>query len=101
MKLLLITTVAEFKKDIYQLFKKANITVYSTTNIDGHKFSDEKDLQSSWFISSEASLKSIMYFSFCSEDKANKMLSELEAYNKTKRTNNPAKAVVLPVEKFI
>lgn len=42
MKLLIITTVAEFKKDIYQLFKKANITVYSTTNIDGHKFSDEK-----------------------------------------------------------
>lgn len=29
------------------------------------------------------------------------MLSELEAYNKAKRTNNPAKAIVLPIEKLI
>lgn len=101
MKLLVITTVTEFEKDISMLFKKSQIDVYSTSNIQGQKFSPIKNMSDNWFSAHRDSLDSMLYFTFSTEEKINIMLENLKKYNTEYRTNNPAKAIVLPIEKFI
>jgi len=101
MKLLVITTVTEFEKDICMLFKKSQIDVYSTSNIQGQKFSPIKNISDNWFSAHRDSLDSRLYFTFSTEEKIDIMLENLKQYNAEKRTNNPAKAIVLPIEKFV
>ncbi|PCI33306.1 MAG: hypothetical protein COB60_07745 [Flavobacteriaceae bacterium] len=101
MQLLVITTVTEFEKDICNLFKKSQIDVYSTSNIQGQKFSPIKNMSDNWFSAHRDSLDSKLYFTFSSEEKIDIMLQNLEQYNAEHRTNNPAKAIVLPIEKFV
>jgi len=101
MQLLVITTVTEFEKDICTLFKKSQIDVYSTSNIQGQKFSPIKNIEDNWFSAHRDSLDSKLYFSFTSEDKIDIMLENIKQYNAEQRTNNPAKAIVIPIDKFI
>ncbi len=101
MKLLVITTVTEFEKDIYTLFKKSQIDIYSTSNIQGRKFSPIKNMSENWFSPQRDSLNSKLYFTFSTEEKIDTMLKSLKQYNTEYRTNNPVKAIVLPIEKFI
>lgn len=101
MKLLLITSVLEFEKDICKLFKKAEINVYSTSDIQGHKFFSSKNIQDNWFSAQRDSHDSKLYFSFTSEDKIDIIFKSIEEFNSKKTNSNPIKAIVLDIEKFI
>lgn len=101
MKLLLITSVSEYEKEVCQLFKKAEIIVYSTSDIQGHKFFAGNNLQDNWFSTQRDSFDSKLYFSFTSEDKIETIFKSIEAFNTEKTSSNPLKAIVLDIEKFI
>lgn len=101
MKLLLITSILEFEKEVCKLFKKAEIIVYSTTNIQGHKFFKKNDIQDNWFSANRDSVDSKLYFSFTSEEKTDEILKSVEDFNAKTTSSNPLKAIVLDIEKFI
>ncbi len=101
MKLLIITSIDEYKKDICKLFKESNIEIYSTMDIEGHKLLSHKNNQDNWFSDHRETYKSKLHFSFTSENLADNILKKIENYNKEKAYQNPVKAVVLDIEKFI
>jgi len=101
MKLIAITTMKAFEKDICNLFKISGIEIYSTTNIDGHKIQKPKNIQDNWFSAQRDTYSSKLYFAFTSEELIDKLLKEIEVFNTVKAKTNPVKAVVLNVEKFI
>ena len=49
MKLLIVTAVAQFRDQVHELFKKANIESFSGSGIDGYKSSPALLKTSSWF----------------------------------------------------
>jgi hypothetical protein len=49
MKLLIVTVVEEYGKEILQLFKKANIESFSGSDIDGYKNQATVLMASNWF----------------------------------------------------
>lgn len=100
MKLLLITSILEFEKEVCNLFKKSEIIVYSTSDIQGHKFFSGNNIQDNWFSAQKDTINSKLYFSFTSEEKSNEMLKGVEEFNNETKTN-PIKAIVLDIEKFI
>jgi hypothetical protein len=101
MKLVLVTAVDEFQKEVFELFKGAKIENFSSSDIDGHKNSPSLLVASNWFSGIKGGNESIMYFSFTEDKNIDNLFELIQEFNKNLETNNPVKAVVVPIEKWI
>ncbi|MDG1728875.1 MAG: hypothetical protein P8K68_14475 [Algibacter sp.] len=101
MKLVIVTAVEEFQKDVLKLFKKANIENFSSSDIDGFKNGSSISIASSWFSGKKGGNESILFFSFTDDEHIDILFNMITKFNTNLETNNPLKAVVVPIEKFI
>ena len=101
MKLLIVTVVEQFQNEVLQLFKKANIENFSGSEIDGYKNAPSLLRTSSWFPSQKGRTESSLFFSFTEDEKIDDLFDLIEVFNKNLETNNPIKAVVVPIERCI
>lgn len=101
MKLVLVTAVEEFQKDVLKLFKEAKIENFSSSDIDGYKNIPSLLVASNWFSGIKGGNESIMYFSFTKDKNIDDLFNLIKEFNKNLETNNPVKAVVVPIEKWI
>jgi hypothetical protein len=101
MKLLIVTVVEEFEKDILRLFKDANIESFSGSDIDGYKNPTSMVRTSSWFPSEKSGVESSLFFSFTEDENIDMLFRNIKSFNENLETNNPIKAIVVPIERFI
>lgn len=101
MKLVIVTAVEEFQNDVFKLFKKANIENFSSSDIDGYKNGSSLLMASNWFSAGKGGNESSMFFSFTDDEHIDNLFKLIEEFNSNLETNNPLKAVVVPIEKFI
>jgi len=101
MKLLMVTSVEEFHDDILQMFKQAEIYSFSESDIGGHKTIASVVSSANWFAAGKAGTQSILFFSFTEDENIDKVFVLLKEYNNNLETNNPIKAVVLPIERTL
>jgi len=101
MKLVIVTTVDEYKKEVINLFKAAEIENFSESDVEGFKVSKSANLVSSWFAREGSRADSELFFSFAEESKVDTLFERIKEFNKNLKTNNPLKAVVVPIEKYI
>ena len=101
MKLLFVTALKEYTKQVGGIFKKADIHVYSATDTIGFKDGQVPDLIDSWFSVGEAKFDSVFLFSFTGEENAEKALQLIHEHNQEFPSGFPIRAFVLPVEKSI
>ncbi len=101
MKLVIVTLVEEYQEKVLQLFKQAKIDSFSESTIEGFKNNSSVLMTSSWFPSEKGGSKSTLFFSFTDEDKIVSLFDLITKFNAGLKTNNPVKAVVLPIEKHI
>ncbi|MCM4158133.1 hypothetical protein [Gramella sp. AN32] len=101
MKLLIITALAEFQKDVLRILKEAKIEAFSSSEIDGYKNSNSFIAAQSWFPGERSGNESMLFFSFTEEELITPLLELTKEYNKNLPTNNPVRIVVLGIEQFI
>lgn len=101
MKLLIVTAVNEFQKDVLRLFRESEIHNFSGSDIEGFRNGSSFMLNSSWFPSERSGADSSMFFSFTEDEKIDGFFDRVAAFNKTTETNNPIHAVVVPIERRI
>ena len=101
MKLVIVTVVKEFEKEIPALFKEANIDSFSEGSIDGYKNSNALFGASNWFSSEKIGVQSSLLFSFTEEEKMEVLFGLIKKFNANLETTNPIRAVVVPVENYI
>lgn len=101
MKLVIVTAVEVFEKDVLRLFKKAGIESFSSSEIDGYKNAPTLLATSSWFPNVKGGNESSMFFSFTDEEHIDTLFGLISDFNKDLETNNPVKAIVVPIEKHI
>ncbi|SDE44730.1 hypothetical protein SAMN05421636_105101 [Pricia antarctica] len=101
MKLLIVTVVEQFEKEILRLFKQANIESFSGSDIDGYKNHTSMVRTASWFPSEKGRVESSLFFSFTEDGNIEILFELIKEFNSTLETNNPIKAVVVPIEKSI
>jgi hypothetical protein len=101
MKLVIITVVDHYKKDIIKLFRDSEIENFSESDIEGFKISKSSQVVSNWFASESSGADSELFFSFAEEDKVEVLFEKIKIFNKTIESNNPIRAIVVPVEKYI
>ena len=99
MKLLIVTAVSYYEKQVLQLFKEANIESFSGSHIKGYKDAPFIVANSSWFPTQKGGSNSIMFFSFTNDDKIDQFFILVEKFNDNLKTNNPIHAIVAPIER--
>lgn len=101
MKLVIVTAVEQFQEDVLKLFKKANIENLSSSDIDGYKNGSSILTASNWFSAGKGANESSVFFSFTEDKNIDVLFNLIKAFNSNLETNNPLKAIVVPIEKFI
>ncbi|WGH75182.1 hypothetical protein P8625_14065 [Tenacibaculum tangerinum] len=101
MKLLIITVVEGLQNEVIQLLKEAGINNFSASDIEGFRNSFPVVSVNDWFSGNERATSSYMYFSFTEPEKIEVFFKLVTKFNTNLETNNPIRAIVVPVEKHI
>ena len=101
MKLVIVTSVEAFQKDVLKLFKSADIQNFSSSDIDGYKNGSSLLMATSWFPSVKGGNESSLFFSFTEDEKIDKLFNLIKEFNSSVETNNAIRAVVVPIERHV
>ncbi|REE79982.1 hypothetical protein BX611_2883 [Lutibacter oceani] len=99
MKLLIITAVKVFEKEVKMILKKSDIKIFSYTDIKGFRDSTEESVESNWFASEMNESQSIMFYSFADKEKTDVLFNYVNEFNTTQKTLSKIHVVILNVEK--
>lgn len=101
MKLLVITCLKEYLNDVSKILKQANIEVFSTSEIIGHRDGAPVNLLEKWFASGDEQFDPLMIFTFTNELNAEQGMELIKRYDLTLKQYFPVRAFLMPVEKSI
>lgn len=99
MKLLVITSIKMFEKEVKQMLKKSDIKIFSYTNITGFRDSTVESVESNWFASEMNETKSLMFYAFAEKDKTDILFNFVNEFNNIQKTKSNIHIVILNVEK--
>lgn len=99
MKFFITACLKEYQEEVINIFKQANIHVFSVTDVIGFKDSHPQNLLADWFASGEEKFDSLMLFSFTPAANAKQAMQLIQQYNETAKTSFPVRAFIVPVEK--
>lgn len=99
MKLLIVTAIKVFEKEVKQMLKKSGIKTFSYTDINGFRDSTEEAVESNWFGSEMNENESLMFYSFASQEKTDLLFKYANEFNENQKTLSKIHVVILNVEK--
>ncbi len=98
MKLLVVTTLADYGDKVAEMLNKVGIQVFSKTETTGIKEGGHANLLDNWYGGDKDHYNSIFFFSFTEQDKAENMLNAITQCNNDKCVHFPIRGFILPVE---
>ncbi len=98
MKMLALTCIKEDLKAVSGIMEKAEIDVFSVSEIVGHKTTFQDYLPDNWFGKNDDATEALFFFSFTDNEKAVNAIELVKTFNKENKVNYPIRAFVLPVE---
>lgn len=99
MKLLVITAIQEFSKEIKLMLKKSNIHIYSYKDVTGFRDLSEEQIESNWFASEMHESQSIIFYAFVEKEKSDQLFNLVAEFNAKQKTLSKVHVVVLNIEK--
>jgi hypothetical protein len=99
MKLLVVTSLKEYQKNVAKIMDLSGITVFSVTETIGFKDHHTFNLLDNWFSSGDEQFDAIFLFSFTEAAKADQALSLIRKYNTQNENGFPIRGFVMAVEK--
>lgn len=99
MKLLIITAIAEFEKDIKRLLKNAEVTTFSYRNVMSYKDVSEEFLESNWFASEMNETESLLFYALVPKEKVDFFFQLVADFNAQQSTKAQVQVAVLNIEK--
>ncbi len=99
MKFFIVTSLKESQDDVCKIFKAANISVFSATDVIGFKDNHTPNLLADWFASGDEKFDSLFIFSFTTDENAELAMELIKKYNIENVSGFPVRAFIVPVEK--
>jgi nitrogen regulatory protein PII len=100
MKLVLITAIAEFEKDVKNMLKEAKVKSYSYKEVKGFRDASEENIESNWFGSEMNETDSVVFYAFILQQNLDTLFDEVTQFNKNQETISKVHLAVLSVEKY-
>lgn len=99
MKLLLITAVAEFEKEVKQILKKAQVKTFSYRDVLCYRNTSEDAIESNWFGAEMNENESIMFYAFVPKENVDLVFDLITEFNSLQETLSHIHSVILNIEK--
>ncbi len=99
MKLLLITAVREFEKDIKQILKKAQVKSFSYKGVKGFKDNTEDALEANWFATNMQENESVLFYAFIEKGNVDIVFGIVAEFNEKQKTASHIHLAMLNIEK--
>ena len=100
MKLVLITAIAEFEKEVKKMLKEAKVKSYSYRDVKGFRDASEENVESNWFGSEMNETDSIVFYAFILQQNLETLFEEVNQFNKEQKTISKVHLAVFSVEKY-
>lgn len=98
MKLLIITAIKEFEKEIKQQLKTAKVSTFSYKNVIGYRDNTEDAIESNWFSSEMNKSESILFYAFVKKENVDKLFESINEFNAKQETLSKIHVAVLAIE---
>lgn len=99
MKLLLITAIAEFEKEVKQILKKAQVKTFSYREVTGYRNTSEDAIESNWFGAEMNENESILFYAFLPKENVDLVFNLITEFNSQQETLSHIHSVILNIEK--
>ncbi len=99
MKLLIITAIAEFDKDIKKMLKEADVNTFTYKEVKGYKNLADEELESNWFASERNEQESILYYAFVKNGNVDPFFDKVNAFNAKQKSQSKIHVAILNIEK--
>lgn len=99
MKLLVITAIISFEKEIKQMLKKVNVLSYSYKKVIGYQDITEESVNNNWFATEMNETESILFFAFVKKENSDNLFELVNEFNAKEETQSKVHVAVLNIEK--
>jgi hypothetical protein len=99
MKLLIITAITEFEKDIKSMLKKASVKAFSYRKVTGYRDVSEEFIESNWFASEMNETESLLFYAFVKKENVDLLFQLVADFNAKQETKAQVNIASLNIEK--
>ncbi|MCG2792035.1 hypothetical protein [Chryseobacterium sp. SC28] len=99
MKLLLITAVEEFEKDVKTILKHSGVKAFSYQSVKGYK--NNGDELENWFPKDYVSIDSLLFTVFVIDDIVDEIYKSVEDFNSKQEIVSQVHIAIISLEKSI
>ena len=101
MKLLIITSVKAFKKEIKNILKKADVKAYSYKDVTGYRDASELSIQENWFANDMNEGEAIFFYAFVKKENVDLVFEMVTGFNEKQETTSTIHVAVVNIERTI
>ncbi|MFC6267778.1 P-II family nitrogen regulator [Frigoriflavimonas asaccharolytica] len=98
MKLLLITAINEFEKEVKDILIKSGAKSFTYGDVKGYKNGTENNVADNWFASSYTEIDSLLFTVFLPAENLENILKKIEEFNTEQETLSKIHVAVLNLE---
>src|SRR3970282_2560343 len=99
MKLLIITAIKAFDKDIKKMLNQAAVKTFSYKEVTGFKDISEVSMEGNWFGSEMSENESILYYAFVDNGNVDTIIEKVNEFNAKQESLSNIHVAVLNIEK--
>jgi hypothetical protein len=99
MKLLIITAIAAFDKDIKKMLKLADVKTFTYKEVIGFKDLSGEAIESNWFGNENNECESVLYYAFIKKEKVDPFFELVNEFNGEQESLSNIHIAVLNIEK--
>ena len=99
MKLLLITSIQEFEKEIKLILRKSEVKAYSHKSVKGYKDISDLSMQNNWFATEINESESVLFYAFVPKENVDKVFDLVSEFNKKQESLSHIHLAMLNIER--
>lgn len=101
MKLLLITSIKAFGKEVKSILKKAEVKTYSYKNVTGYRDASELSVQENWFANDMDEGEAILFYAFVKKENVDMVFEMVTDFNKKEESLSSIHVALINIERSI
>lgn len=99
MKLLIITAIKAFEREVKQMLKEVGVKTFTYKDVKGYQDISEVAIESNWFASEVNETESTLFYAFVKKDKTDLLFDLINTFNTKQETGSSIHVAVLQIEK--
>jgi nitrogen regulatory protein PII len=99
MKLLIITAIKAFDREVKQMLKEVGVKTFTYKEVKGYQDISEEAIESNWFASEVNETESTLFYAFVKKEKTDLLFDLINTFNTKQETGSSIHVAVLNIEK--